>query len=76
MSGTVTAVVLGVFAFATLVLVQFRQLIREIARTVEEWRKLKRTLSREGPNVEPQTEKYVDEGPQGLVSSRGEEPTD
>jgi hypothetical protein len=75
-SGTVTAAVLGVFAFATLVLVQFRQLIREIARTIEEWQKLRRTLSREGRNAEPQTEKCVDEDPQSLISSQGEEPTD
>jgi hypothetical protein len=43
-SGTLTAVILGAFAIATVVLVQARQLMREIERTVEEWRKLKKAL--------------------------------
>jgi hypothetical protein len=43
-SGTLTAVVLGAFALATVVLVQARQLMREITRTIEEWRKLKKAL--------------------------------
>jgi hypothetical protein len=40
----VTAVILGIFALATVVLVQARQLMREIARTLKEWRKLKKAL--------------------------------
>jgi len=43
-SGTVTTIVLGAFVLATGVLVQARHLMREIARTVEEWRKLKKSL--------------------------------
>jgi hypothetical protein len=43
-SATVTAVILGAFALATVVLVHARQLMREITRTIEEWRKLKQAL--------------------------------
>jgi hypothetical protein len=52
-SGTVTAIILGIFALTTVVLVQARELMREIARTIEEWRKLKQTLRRENAKSEP-----------------------
>jgi hypothetical protein len=54
-SGTVTAIVLGVFALASAVLVQTRQLMREIARTAEEWRKLKSVLLDRSPDLKRQT---------------------
>jgi hypothetical protein len=60
-SGTVTAIILGISALATLVLVQARQIMREIARTAEEWRKLKQALSK-NTDVEPGTEKERDRG--------------
>ncbi|MEV0269719.1 hypothetical protein AB0H43_13145 [Hamadaea sp. NPDC050747] len=44
MSEPVTAVILGTFALVTVVLVQARQLMREIRRTVEEWRRLRNAI--------------------------------
>ena len=53
MNGTVTAIVLSVSAVAMLLLGQARQLMREIARTAEEWRKLKRTIRSDKADTEP-----------------------
>ncbi len=55
MSETVTTV-LGVFALATLVLVQSRQVMREIARTAEEWRRMKQALRGRGKHGESEVE--------------------
>jgi hypothetical protein len=53
MNGTVTAIVLSVSAVAMLLLGQARQLMREIARTAEEWRRLKRAIRGGKRNTEP-----------------------
>lgn len=60
MSGTVTAVILGAFALATVVLVQARQLMREITRTIEEWRKLKQALRDKNTSDEHLTKEAPD----------------
>lgn len=67
-SGTIAAIIMGGFAFATLILVQFRQLMREVARTAEEWRKLKRVLLRKDPDVDSHAGKSCGERP----TDRGE----
>ena len=53
MNGTVTAIVLSVSAVGMLLLGQARQLMRVIARTAEEWRKLKGAIRSDKPDTEP-----------------------
>jgi hypothetical protein len=75
-SGTITAIILGVFAFTTLILVQLRQLMREITRTTEEWRKLKKVFRREDPEVDSRAGERSDKGPMDHASSRRDDRAD
>jgi hypothetical protein len=50
---TVTSIIVAVFPIATLLLGQARQVMRDIARTLDEWRNLKKAIRGEKRDTGP-----------------------